>query len=144
MKRGLLICGLAIAAALASATVGAGAPARRAAPAAAAWSSSWFVSPTHNIHCRWWGSQSLIACMTQNDDYMTGVTVYGRAFVRDDAFNYTFPSGPTLSYGEYWTAHNASGAAVVRCWSRSTGMTCRSLLTSRGFFISRESYRLYN
>ena len=139
MRRMLLLL-LVLVAALAAAAVAAGGPAGSSGPT---WHSSWFVSPTHNIHCRWWGDEALLACTTQNDDFMTAVTVWGKAWHRHNTAGYTFPSGPTLYYGETYTAYNASNRAVVRCWSRSTGMTCKSLMTGRGFFISREEYRLF-
>jgi hypothetical protein len=139
-RRPWLVAGLAVAVALTAAALAAGAA---SAPSARQWHSDWFVSPTHNIHCRWWGQSALIACTTQNDDFMTAVTVWGQPWHKHNTWGYTFPNGPTLYYGETFTAHNASGTAVARCWSRSVGMTCRSLKTNRGFFISREGYRLY-
>src|SRR3990172_3966390 len=65
------------------ALVAAGAPvAQPARPASASWESDWFVSPTHNIHCRWFWTEALVACMTENNGRMVGVTVWGEPFMR--------------------------------------------------------------
>jgi hypothetical protein len=129
-----------IAASLVIAAIGAG-PAQHAAaapgPQAISWWSNWFVSPTHNIHCRYFPGNSLMACTAQNKDHMLGVTVWGQPWHRSTTAGYSFPAGPTLRYGETWTA-TVDGEKVIRCSSRSTGMTCKSLMTGRGFFLSRE------
>lgn len=145
MKRGIFVCGLLVAVVLSAAGLAGGAPGSISRPAVSSWTSNYFVSPTHNIHCRWWPTNALLACTTQDDDFMTAVTVWGSPWYRRYTGGYYFPSGPYLYYGQYWTGYAASnGRAVVRCWSRTEGMTCRSLMTNRGFFISRENYRLYN
>jgi hypothetical protein len=102
-----------------------------------AWNSNWFRSPTGNIRCRYWPDDRLLACTTLNNRRLVGVTLFGHPFVRS-AFGYSFPGGPVLSYGDTWAV-----AGRVKCWSRYSGMTCRSLQTGSGFFINRTSFRLF-
>ncbi len=139
MRKALLL-GLVLTAALATAGAPAAQPVR---PASTSWESDWFVSPTHNIHCRWFWTEGLIACTTENNGRMAGVTVWGQPFARWGTGGRRFPSGPVLSYGYTYTGRNASGSPTIRCWSRSTGMTCKSLKTGAGFWIAREGYRLF-
>ncbi|MBV8304307.1 MAG: hypothetical protein JOZ04_08865 [Acidimicrobiia bacterium] len=47
------------------------------------------------------------------------------------------PSSPILPYGQ----RSRQGSFV--CASAQTGMTCTNEATGRGFFLSRESYRLF-
>lgn len=121
------------------AVAGAGAS-RSSSPTAAAspaWNSNWFRSPTGNIRCRYWPEDRFLACTTLNNRRMVSVRVFGRPTVRSNP-GYSFPGGPVLYYGETWTVRDR-----VKCWSRSQGMTCRSLQTDAGFFINRSSYRLF-
>ena len=143
MKR-LTVLGLALAALLVPVAVGgsANAPKGAGAPARGGWWSESFVSPTHNIHCRWFYTKSLMACTAQNKDHMLAVTVWGNPWHRTTTAGYVFPSGPKLYYGQTYTGYDANDNAVVRCWSRSTGMTCRSLKTNRGFFLNRDECKL--
>jgi len=107
----------------------------QAGPAAVGWTSNVFVSPTRNIHCRYFPGKKLMACTTQNDDFMTAVTLWGKAYHRQYTYPFSFPDGPRLEYGDTW---KASGR--FKCWSKTSGMTCESLKTSHGFFINRDSY----
>jgi hypothetical protein len=139
MMRSMLLVGvLAAVLAVGALPVGAG----TTTPAGPAWTSEWFHSPTHNIHCRWFWNEGLMACMTENNGRMAAVTPYGRPYARWGTGGRTFPAGPTLYYGELWNGYNGSDTQVIRCWSRSTGMTCKSLMTGRGFSIAREGIRL--
>ncbi len=108
-----------------------------AAVEASAWDSNWFRSPTGNIRCRYWPADSLLACTTLNNRRFTGVTLNGRSFART-SYGYSFPGGPVLTYGDSWTIRGR-----FRCVSRFNGMTCESLRTGSGFFISRTGYRLF-
>lgn len=139
--RAILLTGL-LALVLAAAAAAPGG-ARTTTPLAPAWTSEWFHSPTHNIHCRWFWQEGLMACITQNNMRMTAVSTYGRASMRWGTAGRSFPAGPTLYYGERWTGSDADDNTAVRCWSRSTGMTCKSLFTGRGFWIAKEGYRLF-
>ena len=47
------------------------------------------------------------------------------------------PSAPVLAYG------HATQTGGLRCVSSETGMTCTATATGHGFFISRQSYRLF-
>jgi hypothetical protein len=125
--------GLAVAAVLA---VG-GSAGATAAPGSATWKSNYFRSPTGNIRCHWSRYDQVIACITLNNYNVLALPLYGRPF-RANFNNYTFPVGPTLYYGDYWV-----GAGQFRCDSRSTGMTCTSLQSGRGFTIAREGYRVF-
>lgn len=108
-----------------------------------AWTSEYFHSPTHNIHCRWFWNEELMACVTQNNGRMVAVTEYGNAYTRYGTSGHSFPAGPTLYYGETWRGYDGNNDTAVRCWSRSTGMTCKSLKTGHGFWIAKEGYRLF-
>ncbi|MEO3757577.1 DUF6636 domain-containing protein [Mycobacterium sp. B14F4] len=49
----------------------------------------------------------------------------------------TFGSDQVLPYGE------SMSAGAMRCESAEPGVTCRNSQTGRGFFLSRQSYRLF-
>lgn len=103
------------------------------APVAGAWTSSTFQSPTGNIRCRYDSYNSVVACRTGNDGLVAAVSLWGRPYATRGG---TFPSGPTLYYGETWTVNRK-----FRCWSRYEGMTCKSVQSGRGFFTSRSTWR---
>ena len=140
--KALLFTGLLAAALALGAAQLAGATATPAAPDRTAWTSEWFHSPTHNIHCRWFWTAGLMACITENNGRMVTVTRYGQPAMRWGTGGRSFPAGPTLYYGENWTGWDVNDDSAIRCWSRSTGMTCKSLFTGRGFWIAKEGYRL--
>jgi hypothetical protein len=106
-------------------------------PAASAFSfrSNVFESPTGNILCRYDSYNNVMACLTLNDSFVAAVPLYGRAYKTRGG---TFRGGPTLFYGRRWTA-----SGRFQCTSTASGMTCRSVRTGHGFFISRTSYRLF-
>jgi hypothetical protein len=106
-------------------------------PAASAvgWSSNVFQSPSGNIVCRYDQYNVVMACLTLNDNFTAAVPLYGRAYKTRGG---TFRRGPVLSYGSSWTS-----SGRFRCTSSAGGITCRSLRTGHGFFISRTSYRLF-
>ena len=112
-----------------------------AAPQGAAWSSSYFRSPTGNIRCRWFTYDRVMACKTLNNGRVGVVPLYGSAYYGYFT-DYGFPSGPTLYYGQYWTSQIGS-TPQFRCDSRSSGMTCQSLQSGRGFTIAREGFRTF-
>lgn len=107
---------------------------------AQAWNSNYFKSPTGNIRCRYFQSSSdrSLACISRNNGRLVGVTPNGRSFETFDSRGYSFPVGPTLGYGDYWRIKG-----LYRCDSSFNGMSCRSLRTGRGFFLSRSGYRLF-
>lgn len=127
-----------------AAIVGVCAGSGSAAPGATAgvsWSSDYFRSPTGNIRCRWFTYDRVMACKTLHNGRVGVVPLYGSAY--SGYFGgYSFPSGPTLYYGQYWSS-NVGGTPHFRCDSRSSGMTCFSRQTGRGFTISRESFRTF-
>ncbi len=105
-----------------------------AARSSTTWSSNWFQSPTGNIRCRYFGNA--IACTTLSNGRVAVVPVTGNAY--SGHYNYSFPGGPILSYGQYY---NAGGR--FRCLSRSDGVFCISLVSGRGFGIAREFVRTF-
>ncbi len=106
---------------------------------AAAWNGNTFHSPTGNIRCRYFQNTpgKKLACITLNNNRLVVVTPTGRSYVTTSS-RYYYPAGHVLNYGEYWRVRG-----LYRCDSRQSGVTCRSLQTGRGFFISRSSYRLF-
>jgi len=105
------------------------------ASGALGFSSNSFQSPTGNIACRYDANNQVMACMTRNDGFTAAVSLYGRAYTTRGG---TFVGGPIMSYGARWTASRR-----FRCFSESSGMTCRSVATGHGFFINRTSYKLF-
>ena len=104
-------------------------PGSGAAPQRAAWSSSWFRSPSGNIRCRWFTYDRVLACKTLNNGRVGVVPLYGSAYYGYFT-DYSFPSGPILGYGQYWTSRIGT-TAQFRCDSRPTGMTCSMWVASR-------------
>ena len=113
-----------------------------AAPAASAWRSNYWHTPTHNIHCRFFpdiGGTPVMACTTQNDDFVIAMTPERKGWTDQGSDDWPpFPAGPTLQYGDSWTARGN-----FRCVSQKKGVTCRSLQTRHGFFVNRASYSLW-
>lgn len=107
-------------------------------PTTGRWTSNWFHSPTGNIRCRYYPRGGYVACKTLNNQRLAGVTLFGRSYRRADGYNFSFPAGPTLGYGQNWIVRGR-----FRCDSRFKGMTCRSLVTGRGFFINRSGSRIF-
>ncbi|MDX6645859.1 MAG: hypothetical protein QOK40_1586 [Miltoncostaeaceae bacterium] len=105
------------------------------ASSALGFTSNRFESPSGNILCRYDNYSRVMACMTLNDSFVAAVPVYGRSYKTRGG---TFRNGPTLYYGDYWTA-----SGRFRCNSALSGMTCRSVQSGHGFFLSRTSYRLF-
>jgi len=124
------------AAAIALAGVAGARPAANLGPHEAAWSNNYFVSPTGNIHCRYFAYERVLACKTLNNGRVAVVPLYGSAYV-GFITNYSFPSGPVLYYGQTYTVRGQ-----FRCVSQANGMFCRSVQTGRGFALAREGYRL--
>ena len=102
------------------------------------WSSNYFHSPSGNIRCREFVNRNLMACLTLNDHFAVMVPLRGRARKQLDVADWQFPHGPVLAYGESWTH-----AGRFECRSESSGMSCWSLVSGRGFFIERYSYDLF-
>jgi hypothetical protein len=71
-------------------------------------------------------------------DYGQGLTLdrRGRAGIVCAGDTTMFERVPTLRYGRTWRRGG------ITCVSRSVGLTCRNL-DRRGFFLSREGYRLF-
>lgn len=109
-----------------------------AATAAARFTSNWFKSPTGNIRCRYFPSDAVLACKTLNNGRAAIVPLTGDAYVLVRLTDYTFPAGPTLAYGTYWSA-----SGRFRCDSSTLGMKCRSLRSGHGFAINRSGFKTF-
>lgn len=107
------------------------------APASGAlgFTSNNFESPSGNILCRYDSRNLVMACMTLNDSFVTAVGLYGPSYKTTGG---TFSGGPVLGYGQTWTANRR-----FRCFSKTAGLTCRSVKTGHGFFLNRTQYRLF-
>ena len=103
-----------------------------------AWSSNWFQSPSGNIRCRYFPTDGIVACKTVNNGRTAVVPLRGEAYVLARLTDYSFPRGPVLTYGDYWSV-----SGRFRCDSYSYGMKCRSLRTGHGFVVSRSGFRTF-
>ncbi len=106
-------------------------------PASGTWYSDHFVSPTGNIHCRYFAYDQLMACKTLNNGQVAVAPLFGPPYVGYIG-DYSFPNGPVLNYGSVYTVRGQ-----FRCVSQTNGMFCRSSRTGRGFGLAREGYRLF-
>ena len=143
--RGLLTTMLAALAAASALAAG-------AASGASAHHYTFFESPTRNLGCvildrtarcdivqRSWSPPRRPKSCPKEVDFGQGLTVSASGPARlvcagDTALD---PTAPILAYGQV----DASGALV--CSSAIAGMSCRSIRSGHGFFISRERYRLF-
>jgi hypothetical protein len=108
------------------------------AESASAFRSNWFQSPSGNIRCRYFTEGDVMACNTLNNGRVAVVPVRGQAYVLARLTDFTFPRGPVLHYGDYWSL-----AGRFRCDSYTYGMRCRSLRSGRGFLVSRSGFRTF-
>ncbi|MCU0307103.1 MAG: hypothetical protein MUE51_04900 [Thermoleophilia bacterium] len=102
---------------------------------AGAWNSNTFSSPTGNIRCKYDPRNEVVSCLTLNDNWVAAVSLWGRAYKVRGGY---YTPGQTLAYGDTWTVRSK-----FRCWSRTAGMTCKSLKTGHGFFTSRATWRFF-
>jgi len=123
-----------------------------ATPAIAAAPNPFFESPSRNIGCviidatarcdigvRSWSPPKRPSTCPQIVDFGQGIELARHGPARfvcagDTAME---PHAPILAYGREVTRQG------LRCSSATTGITCRSTLSGHGFFISRQSYRLF-
>ena len=104
----------------------------------AAFRSNWFQSPSGNIRCRYFREGDVMACKTLNNGRVAVVPLRGNAYVLARLTDFTFPRGPVLNYGTYWSL-----TGRFRCDSYSYGMRCRSLRSGHGFLVSRGGFRTF-
>jgi hypothetical protein len=109
-----------------------------AAEPALAWRSNSFQSPTGNIRCRYFVEGDVMACKTLNNGRVAVVPLRGHAYVLARVTDFTFPRGPVLGYGTYW-----SFTGRFRCDSYSYGMQCESLRSGRGFVLNRSGFKTF-
>ena len=123
-RRGLIVCLLALAA--------------LSAEPALAFRSNWFQSPSGNIRCRYFDEGDVMACKTLNNGRVAVVPLRGYAHVLARVTDFTFPRGPVLDYGTYWSL-----SSRFRCDSYSYGMRCKSLRSGRGFVVNRSGFKTF-
>ena len=104
-------------------------------PAAGAVDYDVFQSPSGNIRCGY-ANQVGVACYTRNNDRGVGLRSFDRAYYLPNGSFHLSP-GRTLGYGRLWSV------STFRCLSQTIGMKCWSTLTGHGFFISRDTRRIY-
>jgi hypothetical protein len=112
-----------------------------------------FQSPSKNIGCSLvsidghWGARCDIAQRTWSPppkprrcdlDFGQGVSMgsHGRA-------GYVCAGDTDLGFGKVLAYGHSITRGVIRCTSRVTGMTCVNTRHHHGFFISRDSVKLY-
>jgi hypothetical protein len=88
-----------------------------------------FQSPTGNIRCALeTDDHTQLLCTTLNNQNAVDLDSLSDA---DTNVTATIPAEPTAAYGHVWSSAN------FYCWSRFTGVTCRSLRSRHGFAINR-------
>jgi hypothetical protein len=93
-----------------------------------------FQSPTGNIRCAIESDDhTQLLCKTLNNGNAIDLGTYLQA---DGNITASIPVEPTLAYGRVWSSAN------FYCWSRFTGVTCRSLHSKNGFEIDRAKRQL--
>jgi hypothetical protein len=112
----------------------------------------YFETPSHNIGCymdshsvrcdirqrTWSPPPKPQYCIKAGVDWGQGVGVGSSGRATIVCAGDTTLGGPgLLGYG------NTSQRGVIVCASARAGMTCRNTATSHGFFLSRETYRLF-
>lgn len=89
-----------------------------------------FQSPTGNIRCALQSDDhSQLLCTTLNNGNASDLDVNAPA---DTNITAAIPAEPTVVYGHSWSSAN------FYCWSKFTGITCRSLYSTNGFEIDRD------
>jgi hypothetical protein len=98
-----------------------------------------FQSPTGNLICIMDSGRdspagsAIVACQSRNDGFLIAINAAGKREA-----GYTEPAErqrmPVLRYGRSRAGYG------FRCTSRVSGMTCRSVFSGRGFFISRDTW----
>jgi hypothetical protein len=88
-----------------------------------------FQSPTGNIRCALDSDdETQLLCKTLNNGKAIDLD---SVLEPDKNITATIPAEPTLAYGRVWSSPH------FFCWSRFTGVTCRSLYSTYGFAINR-------
>ncbi len=91
--------------------------------------TSGFSSPTGNLNCNVEGA--LLTCSRSND----GLNVFiGETGAPDTIFDADRSGGTVVPYESVWEQ------LPFRCLSETTGITCGSVTSGEGFFLSRDRY----
>jgi hypothetical protein len=134
MRQGIVV--IRLAALFSAGGVSAGAATGGAStPLATAASTTAFMSPSRNIHCRYFPSAATIGCLTLNNRIETMMRSPGQPFTQN--VSHGFPSGPVLAYGK-----SRSFGGQFKCSSRKDGVFCRSLSAERCFLVTRDGSKL--
>lgn len=97
-----------------------------------------FMTPSGNIRCRTLmrkGRAVGVRCRVLSSDYIAVLRKRARRVTIAPAV--ANGSLPAVPYGHSWKRGR------FRCDSETTGLTCRNMVTKHGFFLSRESTRLF-
>jgi hypothetical protein len=94
-----------------------------------------FQSPTGNIRCAY-VDQRGVGCITVNNGLGVVLRSFDRAYYVGRG-ELQLPPGRTLHYGQTWRVSS------FRCASETEGMTCWSTVTNHGFFLSRDTRRIF-
>ncbi len=95
-----------------------------------------FQSPSGNIRCAYI-DQVGVACMTLNNGLSVVLRSFDTSYYLNNPYQLNLPAGRPLPYGSTWS--NSS----FRCSSRTGGIECWSTVTGHGFFINRDTRRIY-
>ena len=88
-----------------------------------------FSSPTGNLRCTSFGTS--LRCSSANDGFSATLPEFGSPTTGSGAIE---GGGQIVPYGSDWVS------GPFRCDSETAGITCRSVSSGRGFFLSRDTY----
>lgn len=116
----------------------------QATPAAAQADDWWFKTPGGAAYCRF--ETRAFLCMRPDDGFWIRLTrIFGshpdvRVGSSDDFRGFDGPATRMLGFGQVFYS---SDAAVITCWSRRTGLTCKQI-AGLSFSLGRErGYRIF-
>jgi hypothetical protein len=98
-------------------------------PGPGVYSGTAFSSPTGNLRCS--SSGTTLRCSSANDGFSAILPEFGPPTTGGGAIE---SGGQTVPYGADWVS------GPFRCDSETGGITCRSVSSGRGFFLSRDTY----
>jgi hypothetical protein len=122
-----------------------------AASGAASASSSFFQTPSKNIHCAWFSSPSDLRCDIDSGlrpkpkrpaacdlDFGDSISLgrAGRSHLVCHGDTTRDPSAKVLAYGKTWSRGG------ITCKSRTDGLRCANA-SGHGFFVSRQRWRRF-
>lgn len=105
------------------------APAPTPAPSPGVYSGTSFSSPTGNLRCGAYGNT--LRCSSANDGFNAVLPEFGPPTTEGGPIE---GGGQAVPYGADWVS------GPFRCDSETEGITCRSVSSGQGFFLSRDNY----